>query len=250
MKEAVEKIDYSGQAYPPRQDLVDAQRLAWRRLGQPGAWLTGPRRVAVAAEVRQAANCDLCRRRKEALSPHAVEGMHDELGELTAAEVDLVHRLTTDSGRLTEDWFRSCLAGGLSEEEFIEIVSVVCSTMIVDTFAYGIGAPAPELPNAEPGEPSRRRARNARHHDAWVAHVEPEDVTPEDGPLYENGPQPPVIKALSQVPDAKRGYWELAEPHYLPYAELPRFDRSIRAISRAQLEIVAARTSAIHQCVY
>lgn len=69
MKEAVEKIDYSGQAYPPRQDLVDAQRLAWRRLSQPGAWLTGPRRVAVAAEVRQAANCDLCRRRKEALSP-------------------------------------------------------------------------------------------------------------------------------------------------------------------------------------
>jgi hypothetical protein len=246
----MQDFEFADTPYRPRRDLVEAERLAWRRLAEPGAWLTGPRRVAVAAEVRHAHGCDLCRRRKEALSPYAVDGAHDTLGALDAVEIDLVHRLVTDSGRLGEDWFQACLAGGLGEEEFVEIVSVVCSVMIVDTFARAIGAALSALPEPAGGEPSRYRAKNARRHDAWVSHVEPADVVPEDGFLYENGPQPPVIKALSLVPEAKRAYWELAEPHYLPYAELPHFDRSIRALSRPQLEIVAARTSALHQCVY
>ena len=128
--------------------------------------------------------------------------------------------------------------------------SVICMVMVIDTFSRALGAPPPALPTPVDGAPSGYRARNAAHHDAWVSHVEPEDVVPEDGFLYHDGPQPPVIKALSLVPDAKRAYWELADTHYLPYAELPRFDRSIRAISRAQIEVIAARTSAIHQCVY
>lgn len=246
----MQDIDFSTSPYRPRQDLVDAQRLAWRRLAAPGAWLTGERRVAIAAELRHAFGCDQCRRAKAALSPTAVEGEHDTLGQVRDGEVELIHRLATDSGRLSETWFRDCLASGIGEEEFVEIVSVICIVMVVDTFARALGMPLPALPTPEAGAPSGYRARNAARHDAWVAHVEPEDVVPEDGFLYHDGPQPPVIKALSLVPEAKRAYWDLAETHYLPYAELPRVDQSIRAISRAQIEVVAARTSAIHQCVY
>jgi hypothetical protein len=38
--------------------------------------------------------------------------------------------------------------------------------------------------------------------------------------------------------------------HYLPGPYVYQFDKSIRAISRPQTEILAARVSAMHQCVY
>ena len=46
-------IGYEG-PYRVRSTLVEAHRLAWRRIAEPGAWLDGARRVAVAAEVRAA----------------------------------------------------------------------------------------------------------------------------------------------------------------------------------------------------
>ena len=37
-----------------------------------------------------------------------------------------MHRIVTDSGRLSEDWVKECLAVGLSEDEFVEILSIIC----------------------------------------------------------------------------------------------------------------------------
>ena len=80
----------------------------------------------------------------------------------------------------------------------------------------------------------------------------PEDVVPEDGVLYDSTYMPPVITALSLVPDAKRAYYEMAEQHYLStgYVGRPDLDIDIRALNRMQLEIVATRTSSLHQCLY
>jgi hypothetical protein len=63
---------YPPSPYPVRDDIVVAHRHAWSRIARPGTWLDGATRVAVAAETRNAATCDLCRRRKQALSPYSV----------------------------------------------------------------------------------------------------------------------------------------------------------------------------------
>jgi hypothetical protein len=42
----------------------------------------------------------------------------------------------------------------------------------------------------------------------------------------------------------------LANCHYLPGEFVYQFDKSIRAIERPQVEILAARVSALHQCAY
>jgi hypothetical protein len=52
-----------------RSDLVEAHERGWAVIAAPGTWLTGARRVAVAAEIRRARDCALCARIKAALSP-------------------------------------------------------------------------------------------------------------------------------------------------------------------------------------
>jgi hypothetical protein len=88
-------------------------------------WWDAARRVAIAAQTRHAPHCALCRRRKEALSPATIEGKHDSLDELPETVIEVIHRVRSDPGRLSERWFRDVVATGLREEEYVETVSIV-----------------------------------------------------------------------------------------------------------------------------
>ena len=150
-----------------RRDLYAALGRVWPRLAGAGCWLDGAQRLAVAAEARRAWDCALCRRRKEALSPTSVGGCHEHTGHLPEPWVEVIHRLVTDPGRLSERWCRAALAAGIEEDEFVEMVSVAILTVTVDAFAAGIAMAPPALPTARPGLPDRRRARPNRPHTAW-----------------------------------------------------------------------------------
>ena len=233
-----------------RSDLIDAHESAWRAIAGPGTWLTGERRVAVAAEARRALDCALCARIAAALSPYAAQGAHDSLGRLSGAEVDLVHRVVRDPGRLTEAWANSVLARGVADGEYIEMVGVVAMVMIMDTCMRALGLPLGELPAPLAGEPTRYRPAGAKKQAAWLPLTEPEDTNAADGPMYPSPKAGYIYRALSLVPQSVRDYWALACAHYLPPQYVYKFDTSIRAISRSQTEILAARVSAMHQCVY
>ncbi len=97
---------YASSPIAIRDDLAAAHARAWERIGRPGTWWDGAARVAIAAETRHASSCKLCRRRKEALSPAAIEGTHDSLGELSEVVVEVVHQVRNDPGRLSERWYR------------------------------------------------------------------------------------------------------------------------------------------------
>ena len=96
-----------GASLDVRSDILQTQRYIWHRLGEPGTWWTGAERMAIAAETRQAAGCALCAARKLALSPFSVDGDHDRIADLPEPVVDIVHRISTDAGRLTRSWFDS-----------------------------------------------------------------------------------------------------------------------------------------------
>lgn len=232
-----------------RKGLAESQARAWAAIAAPGTWLAGERRVAVCAEVRHARSCPQCARIKAALSPN-VAGDHDSLGELGAPELELVHRVVNDPGRLTESWARSVLAEGLTEGEYVEIVGIIAMVMMIDTFHRALGLPEPALPAPRPGAPTRHTPPGARRKAAWLPLVEPGDEVPEDGPLYPHPRVGYIYRALSLVPQAVRDYWALAFEHYLPSEFVYKFDQSIRAISRPQTEVLAARVSALHQCAY
>jgi len=241
---------FAGAALPVRSNLVEAHERAWSAIARPGTWLSGERRVAVAAEIRHALNCSLCARIKEALSPNAVNGEHESLGRLSAAEVELVHRVVNDPGRPSESWSHSVLARGLGDGEYVEIVGLIAMVMMMDTCMRALGLPLRALPAPVGGEPTRYRPAGAKKQAAWLPLVEPQDATEADGPMYPSPKAGYIYRGLSLVPQSLRDYWALANEHYLPGQYVYKFDTSIRAISRPQTEILAARVSAMHQCVY
>jgi len=233
-----------------RNDLAESHERAWKAIAAPGTWLTGERRVAVAAEIRRARDCAHCAKIKAALSPNGVQGAHESLGALGAAEVELIHRVVGDPGRLSESWAQSVLARGLTEGEYVEIVGVIAMVMMLDTCMLGLGLADRALPAATGGEPTRYRPPGARKEAAWLPLTEPQDAVEADGPMYPNPKVGYIYRGLSLVPQSVRDYWALANCHYLPGQYVYQFDKSIRAISRPQTEILAARVSAMHQCVY
>jgi hypothetical protein len=234
---------------PIRADLRAALARSWTRLGEPGAWLDGATRVQVAAEARQAWDCALCRRRKEALSPHAIEGDHDALGRLPESWIEVIHRVVTDSGRITERWYQAMRERGVGEEEFVELVSVAVLATVVDAFALGIGMAAPALPQARAGEPARQRPGNVTPGPGWVSTIPPERAGPEIGEFYARGAQH-IKRALTLVPEETHRFWDLMYPLYLPDPTIVELEGAERAISRAQMEFIAARVSALLDCFY
>jgi hypothetical protein len=114
-------------------------------------WWDGARHVVIAAETRHAPYCALCRRRKEARLPAAIEGKHDSLDELPETVIEVIHRVRSDPGRLSNRWFRDVVASGLREGEYVETVSIVAHVVAIDMMARGIGFEPLPLP-----QPARR----------------------------------------------------------------------------------------------
>jgi len=246
------RINYQDLPWPVREEVTEAQRRAWEHLGRPGTWLTGAERVAIAAEARNAPACDLCRRRKDALSPHAVEGDHDHLGELPEMEVEQIHRICTDPGRLSRAWYQGLCADGMAEERYVETVGVIASIVAIDTFTKGLGLDDWPLPKVQPGAPSQKRPAAARRQMAWVSTLSPEDVLgTENEDLYGGATEAAnVVQALSLVPAEKKNFFALVDHQYMTGTQMYDFDNEIRAITHPQIELVAGRVSALNQCVY
>jgi len=234
-----------------RDDLAGAHARAWAGIGRPGTWWDGAQRVAIAAETRHAPSCELCRRRKEVLSSATIGGKHDSLGELADIVVEVVHRVRTDPARLSERWFRGVIAAGFSEEQYVETVSVVAHVVAIDTMARSLGLDAPAPPQPQLGMPSQYRPLSAKPGGAWVPWLEPADLSEAERDLYPSGrPAPNIMKAMSLVPDEVRSFFDLVSHQYQPPLAMRDFSREYRAISHAQIELLAARVSALNQCLY
>jgi alkylhydroperoxidase family enzyme len=216
----------------------------------PGTWWTGEERLAIAAESRRARQCALCRARKQALSPYAVDGMHDALGALPPGAVEVIHRIATDAGRLTRKWLAGVLGDGLSEEQYVEVVGVVAVITALDTFDLALGRPERALPAAKPGAPQRRRPAAARRDLAWVSTVAPEGYEPGDIDPYRVHGVKNIHRALSLVPQEVLNFFDLDVELYLKDHEIRDFSRQYRALSHVQMEFLAARISSLNGCYY
>jgi alkylhydroperoxidase family enzyme len=234
---------------PIRSDLAGAQTESWARLGRPGTWWSAAERVAIAAEARAARRCELCVARKAALSPYGLPGRHEARGALAAPYVDAIHRVVTDPGRLTERWLDSMRVAGLEDERYVELVGVIITVMTIDVFRRALGLPEATLPEARPGEPSRRRPAAARRTVAWVPIVDPTDGLEE---VYSSDGHVPLVRqALSLVPDEVRNLDRLEQTHYLPFDHVgDPASNAGRALTRPQIELVAARVSFLNDCFY
>ncbi len=240
-----------------RGDLAAAHARYWRRLARPGASWSGPERVALAREARHAAGCAFCRRLRDTLSPHTLEGAHDvapgNAGLLPAPAVDAVHRIVNDASRLTRRWYERTLADGLTDARYVELVGTVVSVVGIDAFCRAVGAPLHPLPAPEPGAPTGYRPAAAQDDgQAWVPMVPFDNSATPEADLWPPKRTGNVIRALSLAPDEVRTLNDLGGAHYVDH-RLVRDVSAARdggALTRAQIELVAGRVSILNDCFY
>jgi len=238
--------------YPIRLNLEQSTAQAWEFLGKPGSWWTGAERAALVAEVRSARDCRLCADRLEALSPNSVQGEHATASALPAVAIEAAHRLTTDAARLTEKTLREWNAAGLTDESYVEIVSIVSTVMGIDSFCDALDMPLLPLPEARAGEPSRYRPAEAVEDGAWVPMIPGDGAGEAEADLYGEGSDrgpfvPNVFRAMSLVPDAVRNLRHLLGAFYV--ADVGNL-KERNSLDRRQIELVAARVSALNECFY
>ena len=244
-----DELAYAGAPVPVREDLRQAHRFLLDHVRSPGTWWTGAERVAIAEESRRAPRCALCRERRDSVSP-GVPGRHDGPPRLPESVVDTVHRIRTDPPRLSKSWFDGVIAGGLDAGRYVELVGVTTLTAGLDYFARALGVdPLPFLP-ALPGEPSRHRPAGAKPETAWVPMIAVADATGPEADVYGGSDfVPNIVRAMSLVPDEVRALRRATESHYVPVAQIG--DPTVRrALERPQMELVAARVSALNECFY
>lgn len=209
-----------------------------KTLAGPGESFIGAERLEMVRVAREALDCHLCAQRKQALSPYALDGIHDGPGELDEVIVEVIHRLRTDPGRITRAWFER-VTQNLSQAAYVEIVSVVASSVIIDTLHNALGLGVPKLPEPSRGRPRGQYNKQAVDGGAWVPVLAAAEGSQADGqPLVWN-----ITRALGLVPSALELFFTTFRPHYA-LRDIPL------SISQSQAEFVAARVSAINECFY
>ena len=205
-------VDYAAAELPVGDEVAVAHTATLHAISEPGAWWSGADRLAIAGETR------------------AAQGVRDSEDVLPPITVEAIHRIRNESGRITRRWFDHLIDMGLQPEGYVEVASVVASMVIVDTFAQGVGLPLPPLPDAVPGAPSFERSDDVVDAGAYL-------------PLAREG-RAHILRSLGLVPSASELFFRTFNPSYYmhPNQEF--------ALTRAQVELVASRVSAVNECFY
>jgi hypothetical protein len=215
----------------PSSQVNVAADQSWAELGKPGAQWTGAERIAIAELVRAASPRPLWDR-APALDALAREPGGDVLSPFVAG---LVERVAVEPSSLSKDDVAGIVAQ-LGDAAYAELASVVAQVVAIDHFAAALGVERRGFPSAEQGHPHRRR---------------PEGMADVGGhiPMTEVIEGPNVRRSLS-LAGADHERWMMLV--FVMYSG-ERFGELVwtdRALSRPQVELLAARTSALNECFY
>ena len=200
---------------PIRPEIPALFAREWSRLAAPGSYWSGRQRIEMAATAREAR-----------------AGSRNGNSSLPAAAEEAASLLGARPAGTSRSWVESTVVD-LGSGPYIEIVGVVSRAVAVDTFHRAIGSPLPRLPEPVAGDPTGINDPAARSGPAWVPMV--------------GGAS--IVGALSAVPPEAEAQEDMHGPLYLTYQQMQDLE-FVRGLSRPQMELVAARTSAINECFY
>ena len=149
--------------------------------------------------------------------------------------MEVVHRIASDPGRLTRAWADEMMVA-LGEETYTELVGITACTATLDMFAWATSDRDIDLAEASEGSPAEERPDTVGEVGAWVAQTV-------DGAMAN------VSRSLSLVPVTNAAWIGLVQAMYSRGPGFLDLEWQ-RALSRPQVELVAARTTAELECFY
>ena len=215
---------------PVREDMATALRRSWEDIGRPGTWWTGPERVAIAALARA--------ERIQRNEPPWSRNRGEPGTPLPAQAIEAARKIGADPTHLDRDWAKGTIAE-LGDAHYVELASVVVTTVAADAFCEAMGIDHEPLPEPEAGEPTGERPDGMGDIGAWV----PVQVV--------DWRRANVARALSLVPEGVRTFFRMVAAMYSGTAT--DFEKMVwdhRPLARPQVELLAARVSALNQCFY
>lgn len=213
---------------------------------EPGTWGTAVERTAIAAEARKA--------RVEAGIQESIGDEHraDDAG-LPAAARQLARDVALGGTTIDRDYCAAIQAAGVTEGAYVEIVGLVARLAHLDVFARGIGVPARALGTPVDDRPPTFERPSAAKNEGFFTATVPSP--PAGGELaeslYSGREAANILRSLSLVPDEARRLIRVMADEYFSMETI--FDLKLsshEALSRPQIELVAARVSALNQCFY
>lgn len=229
---------YNESNLPVRPELRESHESVWDRISTTGSYWSGLDRVAIVQEARASLECSLCAARVRAISPNAVSGDHDTVTNLPTEVVDLVHRIRTDPGRYTKSVFDE-FCSKYSTGQYVELISVVATSVIVDTMHRCLGLDLPSFSRPDSTEPSGKEPANVEDAGAWLPLAKHDQARSDLG--FRRVPN--ILRAMGSVPSAVTLFFTCFRNHY----SMMGVPLDLHA---SQVEFIAARVSALNQCFY
>lgn len=212
--------------------VSDACTAVFDGLTTPGQTLTSEQRVAVAEIARTSAPRPLWEQTPDLFGfDHA----GDTDAPLTAFVAALVERVTVESRSLDRDMV-AAIVERIGDAMYAEIVAVIAQVVPIDHLHRALDLPLEPLPAPGPGQPSNSRPDGLGDIGAFI------DMTdPFEGPN--------VARSLSLAGSDNSLRLKVVRSMYsgTNFGEMVWNDRPL---SRPQIELVAARTSALNECFY
>ena len=144
--------------------------------------------------------------------------------------------IAADAHRIDRAWAEKRVAA-LGDAAYVELAAVVVCVCAIDTFADALGVAYEPLPEPEAGEPDRAQNPTVAAVGAYV-------------PLQEPWQGPNVARALSLVPDQNLMFMSLVMQMYGGQNDFFKRVWEDGPLSRPQVELLAARVSAVSECFY
>lgn len=211
-------------------DIVAACRVAWEHLGAPGAWWSGRQRVAIAEQIRNSAPRPLWDRAPE------LHDVGDEAsGDITAFERALVERATVQPSSIDHATYLR-IVERIGDDKYAELAAICTQVVPIDHLHDALGLDREPLPDPVEGAPTRERPGGLVDDIAFLP------TMPADGL-----PHVAVSLSLAQADNARRMLLVRAMYSGRSFGDMVW---THRALSRPQIELVAARTSALNECFY
>ena len=219
-----------------RGDLVECHRLAWEHLARPGTWFTGEQRIELARTGLLAIDDN------QPLPPWVGITTSDRLPtdrSAPDAAHDVAYRIARHAGTMTADVARTAI-DEIGALPYVELCAIVSTVAAVHHFHRNVGLPTPPLPPPVDGAPSSEHPDLADPELNWVPVAAPADQTAA------------VVQAYTAVPAEFDNTWRMANAQYMSDEDMvhPDWSRRPGGLTRAQMELVAARIAQLRECFF